>query len=175
MADVVEDNELADTPDPASADLKLSSEREAYIDDLQGRYPTKKATLLPVLWEIQGERGWISQEWMHYAARRCEVTPSHVMSVVTFYTMYHRKPAGRYHVQVCRNISCHIMGARGVIDAVEKTLGLENGEVSEDGRFSLEHVECLAGCSWAPVMQINRTLHENLTPDQAAQILEELE
>lgn len=157
------------------ASMKLAPEREARIDDMQARYPTKRATLLPVLWEIQEEHGWISPEWMHYAAARCGVTPSHVMSVVTFYTMYHARPAGRYHVQVCRNISCHIMGAPGLIAAVEKKLGLANGEVSKDGKFSLEHVECLAGCSWAPVMQINRTMHENLTPEKAVQVLESLE
>ena len=159
---------------PAS-ELRLSDEAEARIDDLQARYPTRRATLLPVLWEIQNAHGWISPEWMEYAAMRCEVPPSHVLAVTTFYTMFHRKPAGRYHVQVCRNISCHIMGAPAIIEAVEKKLGLDNGGVSDDGKFSLEHVECLAGCSWAPVMQINRTLHENLTPDEAVRILEELE
>ena len=161
---------------PARAiEKKLSAESEARIDDLQSRYPSRKATLLPVLWEIQNEKGWISEEWMQYAAARCDSTPSHVMSVVSFYTMFHRQPAGRLHVQVCRNISCHVMGAPELIQAVEKKLELANGEVSEDGKFSLEHVECLAGCSWAPVMQVNRTMHENLTPEQAVKILDELE
>ena len=158
-----------------TANHKLSAEREAMIDDLQSRYPTKKSTLLPVLWAIQEEHGWVSREWMAYAARRCEVALSHVLGVVTFYTMYHQKPVGKYHVQVCRNISCHIRGAKNIIGAVEEKLGLQNGGVSADGKFSLEHVECLAGCSWAPVMQINRTLHEELTPDQAVKILDELE
>ncbi|MCA9320489.1 MAG: NAD(P)H-dependent oxidoreductase subunit E [Planctomycetes bacterium] len=157
------------------ADLKLSKAAEARIDDLQARYPTKKATLLPLLWEIQNETGWVSPSWMEYAAKRCDVPPSHVLSVVSFYTMFHRKPVGRHHVQVCRNISCHLMGAPQLIAAVEDKLGLKNGGVSEDGAFSLEHVECLAGCSWAPVMQIGRTMHENLTPEQAVRILEELE
>ena len=159
--------------DPST--LRLSKKREAKIDDLQGRYPTKKATLLPVLWEIQSEMGWVSELWMEYAAARCGVTASHVKGVVTFYTMYHQKPAGRHHIQVCRNISCHLMGGINIIERVEQELGLKNGEVSEDGRFSLEHVECLGGCSWAPVMQVNRTLHENLNPDSAADVLKGLE
>lgn len=159
----------------APTKLKLSPEREAYIDDLQARYPTKLATLLPVLWAIQEQTGWVSKEWMDYAAERCECASSHVMGVVTFYTMYHKKPAGKYHVQVCRNISCHLRGAPAIIDAVEKKLGLENGGMTADGKFSLEHVECLAGCSWAPVLQVNRTLHEELTPEQAVRILDELE
>lgn len=165
--------EIDPNVDPAS--MKLSREREAMIDDLQSRYPTKKATLLPVLWAIQEEHGWVSGAWMQYAAHRCDVTPSHVQAVATFYTMFHKRPAGKYHVQVCRNISCHIMGAPALIAAVEKKLGLENGQVSKDGKFSLEHVECLAGCSWAPVMQINRTMHENLTPEAAVKVLESLE
>lgn len=157
------------------SDLSLSADREAYVDDLQARYPNKQSTLLPLLWAIQEEHGWISQDWMRYAAKRCDFSPSHVLGVVTFYTMFHQSAPGRHHVQICRNISCHIRGAKKIIEAVETKLGLKNGEVSEDGKYSLEHVECLAGCSWAPVMQINRTLHEELTADQAVKILEELE
>ena len=163
-----------DTLSPKTVHLKLSAEREADIDDLQARYPTRRATLLPVLWHIQEEAGWLSREWMEYAARRCEVEPSHVMSVASFYTMFHLKPIGVHHVQVCRNISCHIMGAKKVIGDVEKQLGIGHGEVTSDGRFSLEHAECLAGCSNAPVMQINRTMHEDLTAEQAVEILREL-
>ena len=162
------------TPEPGNR-LELPPESEARIDDLQERYPTKKSTILPVLWEIQNHHGWISPEGMEYVAHRCSVPHSHVLSVVSFYTMFHRQPPGRYHVQVCRNISCHIMGAKDIIAAVEEKLGLQNGGRSEDGMFSLEHVECLAGCSWAPVMQINRTMHENLTPETAMDVLENLE
>ena len=162
------------TPLNNTVELTLSPEREADITDLQSRYPTKRATLLPVLWHIQEEAGWLSHEWMEYAAHRCEVEPSHVMSVVSFYTMFHMKPAGIHHVQVCRNISCHIMGAKKLISDVEKQLGIGHGELTADGRFSLEHVECLAGCSNAPVMQINRTMHEDLTPESAVEILQAL-
>ncbi len=166
---------VTDVKDAGNEDLCLSPEREAYIDDLQSRYPTKLATLLPVLWAIQEEAGWVSPAWMEYAAKRCACAPSHVLGVVTFYTMYHQKPAGKYHVQVCRNISCHLRGAPKIINAVEEKLGLKNGEMTADGKFSLEHVECLAGCSWAPVLQVNRTLHEELTPETAVRILDELE
>lgn len=164
-----------DKKQSVAPELSLSPEREADIDDLQSRYPTKRATLLPVLWHIQEEAGWLSAEWMTYAAKRCDVAPSHVMGVASFYTMFHMKPAGIHHVQVCRNISCHIMGAKQVIEDVEKQLGIGHGGVTEDGRFSLEHVECLAGCSNAPVMQVNRTMHEDLTPNEALKILKELE
>jgi len=158
-----------------ATDLRLSEDAEARIDDLQRRYPDKRSTLLHVLWEVQRQEGWISQDWMEYAAARCGVSPSHVLGVVGFYTMFHMRPPGRHHVQVCRNISCHIMGARRVIERVREKLGLASGEVSADGRFSFEEVECMAACSWAPMMAVNGTYHENLTPDRAAEILEELE
>ena len=155
--------------------LKLDAEAEARIDDLQSRYPNKRATTLHVLWEIQRAHGWISTDWMAYAAARCEVPVSHIMSVVTFYTMFHTKPVGRHHIEVCRNISCHIMGGRDIIQRVEEKTGLKNLEVSEDGKYSLEEVECLAACCWAPMMAINGTFHENLTPQKVDEILDELE
>ena len=154
--------------------LSLSPEAEARIDDLQGRYPTLEATLLPVLWEIQNHHQWISREWMEYAARRCQIPLSKVLSVVSFYTMFHTEPPGKYHVQVCRNITCHMMGGPELRARIKERLGIEGGGKTEDGRFSLEEVECLAGCSWAPVMAVNGTYHENLTPEKAVLILDEL-
>jgi NADH-quinone oxidoreductase subunit E len=152
--------------------FRLPAEREARIDDLQRRYPTKQATLLPVLWELQEERGFVDERAMEYASARCDVPPAHVYSVVTFYTMYHRKPVGKHHIQVCRNISCCILGAEPIIDLVQKRLGIKPGETTGDGRFSLELVECLAGCSSAPVIQINREYHENLTLEKVNTILD---
>ncbi len=158
-----------------SVSTRLSDEAEARIDDLQARYPTKKATLLHVLWEIQRAERWISLEWMEYAAARCDVASSHVLGVVGFYTMFHTRKPGRYHVQVCRNISCHIMGGSKILSCVKERLGIGNGEVSEDGVFSFEEVECMAGCSWAPMMAVNETYHENLTPEKTLEILEGLD
>jgi NADH-quinone oxidoreductase E subunit len=159
----------------ATGKLRLSAEAEARIDDLQGRYPNKRATTRHVLWEVQNQNGWISTEWMAYVAERCEVPVSHIMSVVTFYTMFRSKPVGRHHIEVCRNISCHIMGARRIIDRVKEVTGLSNHEVSADGKLSFEEVECLAGCCWAPMMAINGAFHENLTPAKAEEILKGLE
>ena len=107
--------------------------------------------------------------------RRCDVSKSHVLGVVSFYTMYHTKPPGKYHVQVCRNISCHIMGGAEIRRCLEEKLGLKSGELSEDGRFSFEEVECMGACSWAPMMTINETYHQNLTPEKAESILDALE
>ena len=154
--------------------LRLKPEAESRIDDLQSRYPTKEGTLLHALWEIQWQEGWISEDWMRYAARRCGVPVSKVLGVVSFYTMYRTKPMGRRHVQVCRNICCHIMGGRQILEHVEKKLGIRPGEVSPDGKWSLEEVECMAACSWAPMMAVNETFHENLTVAEADRILDGL-
>lgn len=162
------------TAKAATPPLCLAKETEARIDDLQARYPTKAATLLHVLWEIQWQEGWISEAWMGYAAKRCGVPMSKVLGVVSFYTMYHTKPVGRHHVQVCRNICCHIMGGAAILEHVEKKLGLKHGEVSKDGKWSLEEVECMAACSWAPMMAINEAFHENLTKEKVDQILDGL-
>jgi NADH-quinone oxidoreductase subunit E len=155
--------------------LSLSPEAEARIDDLQSRYPTRQATLLHVLWEVQNQMGWIPEPWMGYAAERCAVSASHVLGVVSFYTMFRTRPLGRHHIEVCRNISCHIMGGKAVMDRVKERLGLGRGEVSGDGRFSFDEVECLAACSWGPMLAINGTYHENLDPAKVDEILDGLE
>ncbi len=159
----------------AAPTLKLKPAVEAHIDDLQKRYPTKAATLLHVLWAIQDQETWISRPWMEYAAARCDVALSKVLGVVSFYTMFHQQPPGRHHVQVCRNITCTMLGAEELLACTKKKLGIENGERTPDGKFSLEEVECLAGCSWAPVVQINRTYHENMTPEKLIKLLDSLE
>lgn len=155
--------------------LRLNDAAEAFIDDMQARYPNKRATILHVLWEIQKQESWISEPWMKYCAERCEVEQSHVLSVVTFYTMFRTSPPGKHHVEVCRNISCVIMGAREIMDHCRSKLGLKPGERSEDGRFSYDEVECLAGCSWAPMMAINGTYHEDLDIGKVDRILDGLE
>lgn len=158
----------------ATNTLRLDAEREARIDDLQKRYPRRDATLLHVLWEIQWQHGWISQEWMQYAAERCGVPASKVLGVVSFYTMYRQHPVGKYHVEVCRNITCHMLGARALIDQVKAKLGVGEHEVSACGRWSFEEVECMGACSWAPMMAVNGAYHENLTPAKVDQVLDGL-
>jgi NADH-quinone oxidoreductase E subunit len=158
----------------AAGALRLAPDVEKRLDDLARRYPTKQATILHVLWAIQEQEGWISREWMHYAAERCGVPLSHVLGVVSFYTMFHQEPVGRHHVQVCRNITCTMLGAEDLLACARKKLGIAHGERTADGKFSLEEVECLAGCSWAPVVQVNRTYHENMTTEKLEKLLEGL-
>jgi NADH-quinone oxidoreductase E subunit len=162
-------------PTPAAANrLRLKPDVERRLDGLAARYPTRKATILHVLWAIQEQEGWISQDWMRYAAERCEVPLSHVLGVVSFYTMFHQTPPGRHHVQVCRNLTCTMLGAEELLACAKKKLGIGHGERTADGKYSFEEVECLAGCSWAPVVQINRTYHENMTPEKLEKLLDGL-
>src|SRR5262249_19841875 len=117
------------SPDRTAAPpgLKLSPDVEKRLDDLARRYPTREATILHVLWAIQEQEGWISEEWMKVAASRCGVPLSHVLGVVSFYTMFHQAPVGRHHVQVCRNITCTMLGAEDLLACARKKLGIENG------------------------------------------------
>jgi NADH-quinone oxidoreductase subunit E len=159
---------------PTPPALHLRRDVEVRLDDLAARYPTRQATILHVLWAIQEQEGWISEDWMRYAAARCDVPLSHVLGVVSFYTMFHRSPPGRHHVQICRNITCTMLGAEDLLACARRRLGIGHGGRTADGRFSLEEVECLAGCSWGPVVQVNRTYHEHMTPAKLETLLGEL-
>jgi len=126
------------------------------------------------LWLAQKQWGWISKEVMEYVAKLLELPPVKVYEVVTFYTMFHQKPVGKYHFQVCRTLSCELCGKEEIVHHLKKKLGIGLGEVSADGRFSLTEVECLGSCGTAPMAQINEDYHENLTPEKLDEILKKL-
>lgn len=130
------------------------------IDRILARYPTKQAALLPVLWVAQETWGWISREAAEEVARILELSPAHVSGVLTFYTMYNLQPVGRHLLQFCTSISCHIAGAGRLLDHCRGRLGIDLGETTADGRFTMVEVECIAGCDRAPSMMINDTYHE---------------
>ena len=130
--------------------------------------------MLPVLWAVQGEKGWISADAMEWVARKLECTPATVQSVVRFYTMFDDRPVGKYKLQVCRTLSCELMGARRIIDHLRERLGIEPGETTVDGRFTLQEVECLASCGTGPMLQCNLKFYENLTPERVDALLAEL-
>ncbi len=144
------------------------------MDEIVARYPEPQAAMLPVLWEVQMEQGWISTDAMEWVAVRLGCTPATVQSVVRFYTMFDERPVGRYKLQVCRTLSCEIMGARRIIDHLRQRLGVEAGETTADGLFTLQEVECLASCGTGPMMQCNFRFYENLTPERIDALLEEL-
>jgi len=154
--------------------LAFNDKNEQAFQLILAKFPPdrKKAALLPTLHLAQRQFGWLSDEVQMYIAERLELAASEVMNTVTFYTMFNKKPVGKYHVQVCTNLSCYLRGADQLMSLCERELGIKCGETSEDGRFTLSHVECLASCGTAPMMQVNDDYHENLTPVTASALLD---
>lgn len=144
------------------------------FEDAVAQYPHKKAATLTCLWIAQEVDGYITNEAMEYIAELLEVHPTHVLSVVGFYSMYTRKKLGQYHFQFCHTLSCELAGAEAVIEALENKLGIKAGQTTEDGLFTLTRVECLASCGTAPMCQVNRTYHENLTPESVSELIDQL-
>jgi len=142
------------------------------IDQILKKYPTKKAALMPLLWLAQEQNGFISGEVMKSVASIIEVSLEEVLGVVTFYTMYHQHQMGKYHFQVCTNVSCLLRGGYDIWNHVRSKLEIENGQVTSDKKFSLEEVECMGSCGSAPMMAVNRDYYENLSLDQVDQIIE---
>ncbi len=137
-------------------------------------YPNTQATLLPALWLAQREFGYISEEVMEYIAELVGVPFPKVYEVVEFYTMYHKKKPGKYHLQLCQTLSCFLAGAEELRTYIEEKLNLKPGETSPDGLFSFQLVECLGSCHTAPVVQINDDYYENLDVQKFDQIIQEL-
>jgi len=136
------------------------------------RYPKKEAAMLPVLYLAQREFGHLGAEAIDYVAKLMDQAPARVYGVVSFYTMYNMAPIGRHHIQVCRTLPCALRGAEEVTEFLKKKLGIECGQTTPDGRFTLSEVECLASCGTAPMMQVNDDYYENLTAEKIDQILE---
>jgi len=142
------------------------------LDALLARYPTKMAALLPALWLVQRERGWVSPEAMVEVAERLGLTPAYVKGVVSFYTMYHTHPVGRHFIQVCTTSPCGACGAEKVVEAMLKHTGCGDlGATSPDGRFTVIEVECLGACGFATPVMVNDDFVESVTPDKVPQLL----
>jgi len=154
--------------------FKLSEEFKAKAEKICAKYPRRDAALIPLLQELQKEAGYVAEEGIDALALLLELPYSRVKAVVTFYTMFNRAPAGRYHLQVCRNISCHMAGSEGLLERLRAQLGIAEGETTKDGLFTLSTVECLGACGSAPVMQVNDAYFENLTDGKLDGLLEDL-
>lgn len=154
--------------------MKFSEQLEARYADMLTHYPVKRSVLVPFLLYIQDEFGYVTDESIDELARRLEITALEIRNVISYYSMLRVKPAGRYNVQVCTNICCLLRGGEQMLDHARKTLGVAvNKGVTTDGVFSVEEVECIGACSWAPAMQVNYEFHENLTPEKIDRILDE--
>lgn len=152
--------------------FKLSDEGLSFVKKELGRYETKKSAIIPCLYRAQSENGGhITPEVIDYLSRVMELPVADIQRVFTFYTMFNKKPVGKFHIQVCCNISCAMNGGRELASHIQDQLRLEEGQVSDDGRFSLSRVECLGSCGTAPMMQVNDTYYEGLNNESAMAIL----
>ena len=145
------------------------------VENLKKRYPDNNSVMLPVLWMLQEKYGWISNDAMKFAGDLLNVPYEHILGVVTFYTMFNSKPVGKYHLQICTNVSCMLRGGYELFNYISEKLGIKNKEISEDGMFSIEEVECLGSCATAPMLQINnKEYYENLTKEKIDELLKKL-
>lgn len=154
-------------------EFKLSAETLAKIDGLIKQYPTKASALMPCIWAITDELNHVPQAGVDLLCNKLGVTPARVHEVLSFYTMYRTEPQADHVLQVCHNISCHIMGAPGVIAHLEKKLGVRKGESTPDGKFRLEGAECLGACGNGPVLQLGKHLYEHLTTEKIDGMLDD--
>lgn len=138
-----------------------------------GHYPTKRSVLVPTLLYAQDEVGYLSDEVIAELARRLDLTELDVRNVISYYSMLTTKPRGKYNVQVCTNIACMLRGGEELLQHCGKKLGIGHKGTTADGLFSLEEVECIGACSWAPAVQVNYDFHEDLTPGKMDKILDE--
>jgi len=156
-------------------EIKFSEAALAEYRELITHYPTRQAALLPTLWIAQREFGWLSGDAQLYVAKLMELPPAHVRAVVTFYTMFYQQPVGKWHLEVCTNLSCRLRGADQIVETISDKLGIKVGETSADKKFTLSRAECLASCGTAPMLQLNHDrFYENLTPESTLKLIDEL-
>jgi NADH-quinone oxidoreductase subunit E len=149
----------------------FSPQLASRFDALVTKYPVKRSALIPMLLYAQDEIGYLSDAVIHEIAERLSITPLDVRNVASYYSMLRFKPAGRFNVQVCTNISCMLRGAYDLYERFQDELGIGHKGVTPDGVFSLEEVECIGVCCWAPAIQVNYAFHDDLTPDDVPGIL----
>ena len=155
-------------------DPEVRARLDAEAKEIIGRYPMPRSALLPLLHLVQSEEGYVTQDGLTFCAEHLDLAPAEVTAVVSFYTMYKRRPVGEYHVGVCTNTLCAVMGGDQIFAELKEHLGVANDEVTEDGRVSLEHIECNAACDFAPVMTVNWEFFDNMTPQTARRLVDDL-
>lgn len=158
----------------SDAPVQFAPEQLAEVRRLQSLYPDRRGALLPVLHLAQQTFGHVSLEVEAYVAELFELSPAHVHEVVTFYTLFFQEPPGRHVIAVCHNLSCHLAGAPRILEHLERRLGVEVGETTDDRRVTLQSVECLCACEHAPMMQVDDRYEFDLTPDKVDRLLEGL-
>jgi NADH-quinone oxidoreductase subunit E len=156
--------------------MTFSPQLEAKIAKLLSSYPPgrQRGALVPMLLFTQDEVGAVTHEVVEEIARRIGIFPLQVEEVLSYYSMLHRKPLGKSHVQICTNISCMLTGGAELFEYACRKLGIANKEMTADGRISIEEVECIGACSWAPALQVNYDFHHKVTPAKLDEILDAL-
>jgi NADH-quinone oxidoreductase subunit E len=154
------------------ADVRARLERDAA--EVIARYPGSRSALLPLLHLVQSEEGYVTRTGVRFCAEQLGLTTAEVTAVATFYTMYRRKPSGEYQVGVCTNTLCAVMGGDAIFEELQRHLGVGNDETTEDGKVTLEHIECNAACDFAPVVMVNWEFFDDQTPESAKQLVDDL-
>ncbi len=158
-----------------SETYEFTKEELAEIDKIKAKYPDKKPPVMPVLWMAQKKFGHVEAEVQHLVARTLDLPPSHVYGVVTFYTQYYGERKGKFVFDVCTTLTCQICGGYDILHHLEDKLGIKAGETTEDGMFSIQSVECLGACGYAPMMQITNGVYcNNLTTEKVDKIIDDL-
>ena len=144
------------------------------VEDILSRYPVKRSALLPLLYIAQQEEGYVSEPAMKEIAKMLGLTPPQVYETVTFYTMFHLKPIGKFHLQVCRSLMCALVGSDELVGWIHRCLGISPGQTTNDKMFTLSTVECLGSCGTGPMMQINDDYYEQLNEEKVSRIFDDL-
>jgi NADH-quinone oxidoreductase subunit E len=152
----------------------LNEENKNKVKELQKRYPTSQALVLPVLWIVQEQEGYISEESMKYVAALLHIPFGHILGVVSFYTMLQKKRIGKYHIEVCTNVSCMLRGSGKILEHIQQRLGISVGETSPDKRWTLSEAECMGSCGTAPMLAIGDEYYENLTLEKINKLIDTL-
>lgn len=155
--------------------FKFNEKNQKHFENLLKRYPKKEGLTLPCLWMVQYQEGWISEDAMEFIAQKLELSPMDIYSIASFYTMFNLKPVGKYHIAVCKTLSCMLNGSESLLAHLEKKLGISSGKSTEDGLFTLSEVECLGNCGGAPCMSLNDEYFSDLTADKLDEIIDGLE
>lgn len=154
--------------------MQFSPKLEEKFRTLAGRYPVRRSALIPMLLYAQDEYGYLSTEIVAEISERLELTVLDVEGTISYYSMLRKKPAGRYHLQICTNISCMLRGGQELFEHARAKLGIGHGDVTPDGAFSLEEVECIGACAWAPALQVNYDFHHEFSPERFDRLIAQL-
>lgn len=153
--------------------FKYTPENEVLFQKQLKKYPNSDSMMLPALWLVQEQEGWVSPEAMIFVGTKLNKQPIEIYEFATFYTMFNLKPIGKYHIELCKTLSCMVMGSKDLKNFIKDTIGIEPGQTSEDGLFHFSEVECLGACGGAPMFALNGKYHENQSVQSLSDVIKE--